>query len=282
MAPEYRPGPPPRQAADYIARKGLRTGWDYREVWREEHAHAFTVANMMSESLLIDVRDSLDAALKEGKPFAAWKKEWAAELSKRGWWGRIDPPDPDDPEAVARADLYISRRLATIWRVNTRQAYQAGVWERGQRSTSHPYLLYRIGPSKEHREQHVEWDGLLLPKDDAFWSVANPSNGWGCKCTSRFVSQRQYERYRDSGIPGVKNGGAAQTKAPNLHPKQYRNKVTGKTHTGYRGIDPASNATPESAAASSSASSTRSRTIGSRKTRYRRVLSACLAQWSTR
>lgn len=56
----------------------------------------------------------------------------AAELSKRGWWGRLPPPDPDDPKAVERANLYVSRRLDVIWRVNTRQAAQAGVWERGQ------------------------------------------------------------------------------------------------------------------------------------------------------
>ena len=38
-----------------------------------------------------------------------------------------------------------------LWRVNMGQAYQAGVRERGQRSISHPYLLCRVGPSREHR-----------------------------------------------------------------------------------------------------------------------------------
>ena len=49
-------GPPPKEAVDYLRRKGVRTGYDYREVWREEHAVAFTVANMMKVSMLTDVQ----------------------------------------------------------------------------------------------------------------------------------------------------------------------------------------------------------------------------------
>ncbi len=233
--PDHLAGPPPREAIDYIRRKRLRTGWDYRDVWREEHARSFTVANMMRLDLLADVQDSLATAQREGKPFEQWRREWVAELSKRGWWGRVAPPDPDDPEARAKADLYVSRRLATIWRVNMGQAYQAGVWERGQRSTSHPYLLYRVGPSRVHRPQHAAWDGTMLPKDDPFWRIANPRNGWGCKCTTRFVSRAQAERYRRDKLPGGKE---LSERRPRLREKTYYNPRSGKTHVGYEGIDP--------------------------------------------
>ena len=237
------PGPPPKEAVDYLRRKGVRTGYDYQEVWREEHTRAFTVANMMKVDLLTDVQASIAKAQEEGWPADKWKKEMADELAKRGWWGRLPPPDPNDPEAVRKANLYISRRLDTIWRVNTRQAAQAGVWERGMRSTSHPWVLYRVGPSKVHREQHLAWDGVLLKKDDPFWGVANPMNGWGCKCYTRFVSQAQYERYRRSGIPqppaaGKKGRKAVQTSSPELRVETYKNKMSGERHTGFKGIDP--------------------------------------------
>lgn len=227
-------GPPPREAIDYLASKGTRTGFSYRDVWREEHAHAFTVAKAMELDLLSDIRDSLTTALEEGKPFEQWRREMTEYLSKRGWWGRKTVTDPRTGEQVV-AQLGSSRRLETIWRVNMGQAYQAGVWERGQRSTSHPYLLYRIGPSREHRLQHVAWDGVVLPKDDPFWSVANPRNGWGCKCSTRFVSRAQYRRYERSGIPGVRR---MKTDRPELREKVYRNKRTGESHVGYDGIDP--------------------------------------------
>ena len=268
---EHPAGPPPREAIDYLRRKGMRAGWDYREVWREEHAHAFTVANMMMIDLLVDVRDSIAAAEEEGTTKERWKQDMTAALRKRGWWGRKE----DDAKAAralkdelrraeakgaeaakiaelkaeiakreAALDLYVSRRLDTIWRVNMWQAAQAGAWERGQRSTSHPYVLYRIGPSKVHREQHEAWNGLLLRKDDPFWSVANPMNGWGCKCYTRFVSEAQRRRYERDGVAGAVVGDgepgkmAVQTDSPTLEPQQYRNTKTGKIHTGYRGIDP--------------------------------------------
>ena len=240
---DYPAGPPPKEAVDYLRRKGVRTGYDYREVWAEEHAHAFTIANMMRLDLLSDVQESIAKAQQEGATAEQWKRGMAAKLAARGWWGRLPPPDPNDPQAVERANLYLSRRLDTIWRVNTRQAAQAGVWERGQRSTSHPYLLYRVGPSKQHREQHLAWDGVLLPKDADFWKVANPMNGWGCKCYTRFVSRAQYRRYVDRGIPQLTPGDGKRglkkviTKEPALHPVPYRNEATGQSHTGYEGID---------------------------------------------
>ena len=225
----YPAGPPPKEAVDYLRRKGVRAGYDYRDIWREEHAVSFTVANMMKLDMLKDVQASITKALEEGTPADKWKKEMTEEMAKRGWWGRYQPPDPKDPKAVAKANLYMSRRLDTIWRVNTRQAAQAGAWQRGQRSFSHPYVLYRVGPSKKHRDQHLAWDGVLLPKDDPFWAVANPMNGWGCKCYTRFVSRAQHRRYQQ--WPDVK------TESPKLQVKSYENDKTGKTHTGFVGID---------------------------------------------
>lgn len=132
-----------------------------------------------------------------------------------------------------------------VWRVNMGQAYQAGVWERGQRSTSHPYLMYRVGPSREHREQHLAWDGLVLPKDDPFWSSHNPRNGWGCKCSTRFVSRSQFQRYERDGITAAPRGDRPpaagkpiQTEAPERKQVEYYNPRTDTTYTGYEGIDP--------------------------------------------
>ena len=131
-------------------------------------------------------------------------------------------------------------------------------WERGQRSTSHPYLLYRIGPFMQgsHCQQHhLAFDGLLLSRDDPFWKVAHPPNGWRCACHTRFVSRSVFARYQRDGIPyppgeappGKKAavgderpnlGKPIKTDRPVLHRAQYRNKDTAQTHMGYEGIEP--------------------------------------------
>ena len=122
--------------------------------------------------------------------------------------------------SVTTACARANPTCCTLWRVNMGQAYQAGVWERGQRSTSHPYLLYRVGPSREHRAQHLAWDGVLLPKDDPFWAVANPRNGWGCKCSIRFVSRAQHRRYVRAGITYPSQGDQPPGRGNLLKPKR--------------------------------------------------------------
>ena len=234
-APPGAPAPPvPREAIDYLRRKRVRTGWSHEDVWREEHAMAFTVAKMMNVDLLRDVQRSLIVAQQQGTTFEQWRKEMEQKMSASGWWGAKEVVDPKDGKKVI-AQLGSSRRLRTIWAVNTGQAYQAGIWERGSKSSSHPFILYRLGPSKVHRAQHERWDGLMLPKEDPFWRAAFPRNGWGCKCTARFVSRAQAERYRREGLPG---GGKPRETPPKLRRVDYTNSRTGEVRRGIDGIDP--------------------------------------------
>ena len=118
------------------------------------------------------------------------------------------------------------------------------MWARPDRGRAHRGRLLRaIGVGGRHREQHLAWDGVLLPKDADFWKVANPMNGWGCKCYTRFVSRAQHRRYVDRGIPQLTPGDGKRglkkviTEEPALHPVPYRNEATGQSHTGYSGID---------------------------------------------
>ena len=199
---EPRPAPPvPTEAVDYLRRKKVRQGYHYDEVWREEHWNSFTVAKAMEDDLLSDIQGSIAGAIEEGVPFEKWREEMTERLGKRGWWGYQVEAEPDE-EQRAKLEANLSRRLQTIWHVNTTQAYQAGIWERGMRSPAHPYVLYSVGPSVKHREQHLAWHGTLLPRDDPFWAIAAPMNGWGCKCSVRFVSRAARERYLRDKIPG--------------------------------------------------------------------------------
>ena len=221
------PGPVPREALAYFRAKDLRPGFDYRDVWGQEHAHAFTVAKAIQLDVLDDLREAASEALAEGKTFRQFSKDLTPTLQKKGWWGKKEQLDPKTGE-LRTVQLGSPRRLRTIYRSNLRAARAAGQWQRIQRTmATHPYLLYELGPSERHRPQHVAWAGTLLPADDPWWQTHFTPNGWGCKCRVRQVSRREAQR----------RGG--ETTRPPDDPVEWTNTRTGEVQTVDRGLDPA-------------------------------------------
>lgn len=248
--PGFRFNPfPPKEALGYFQRKGWAVGFDYRDVWRQQHAAAFTVAKATTMDVLGSIREAVDKALKEGQTFRQFQKELTPTLQALGWWGVKDVIDPLTGEKRP-AQLGSPRRLKTIYDANLRTAYAAGDWERAQRARdSHPYLLYQLGPSKEHRLQHVAWQGLLLPQDDPWWDTHFPPNGWGCKCWTRAISHHEAERLIQEGTPDttapllpgghrVRRMIPVRTKAPPIRYRGWINTRTGQVEQVPEGIDP--------------------------------------------
>lgn len=224
--PAARPGPIPEEALAYFRRKEIVPGWDYRDVWRGEHRAAFTVAKMMRRDLLASVRESIDAAIANGVPYADWSRDIEPMLADAGWWGRGESTDPKTGETRV-VQLGSPRRLDTIYRTNMRVARAAGQWSRMTRTAdTHPFAVYELGPSAEHRAEHAAWAGTVLPLDNPWWDTHAPPNGWGCKCRMRQLSRRAAER-----LGGV-------TAAPPITTVEWRNKRTGKTERVPAGIDP--------------------------------------------
>jgi uncharacterized protein with gpF-like domain len=190
----------PKAATAYIKNKKLTPAFSYKDVWKEEHAVGFTVAKALQLDVLTDLHNAVINAVEHGQSFDTFKKNIKPLLQQKGWWGKKEMIDPLTGAAV-NAQLGSDRRLKTIFRVNTRSAYQKGQYERAMESVIHPYFMYRIGPSANHREDHVAWDGLILPKTDPFWDSHFPPNGWGCKCYTRAVTETKKKEYEQGGIP---------------------------------------------------------------------------------
>ena len=235
----------PQEALSFLKGKELRIGFSYEDVWKEEHAKAFTVAKCMELDLLKDIHDSLTGAIAEGVPYKTWAKDISKTMVNKGWWGLQEMTDPLTGE-VKTVQLGSPRRLETIFNVNMRSSYNVGAYSQAMGSESHPYLMYRIGSSKKHREDHVSWDGLVLPKSDPWWEKHMPPNGWGCKCYVRAVSEARFKRLKDTGIVDEQKRTYGKplsykpikTKAPMDIPKPYVNRRKGETYVGVRGIDP--------------------------------------------
>jgi hypothetical protein len=241
----------PKEALDYIKNKKLKFGFSYKDVWREEHATAFTVAKAMQLDVLSDLHNAVTDAMEKGQSFESFKKNIKPLLRKKGWsgeerwWGKKEVFDPHTKKMVT-AQLGSDRRLKTIYNVNMRSAYQKGQYDRAMKSDLHPYFVYLLGPSKEHREEHVKWRGLILPKDDPWWDAHFPPNGWGCKCYTRAVSEARKKQYEENGIPSAPrldgSGGKnvpARTQAPPDRMRYFYNDRKRCLEAVPGGVDPA-------------------------------------------
>ena len=236
----------PKQALDYIKNKKLKPAFSYKDVWNEEHAAAFTVAKAMQLDVLSDIKNAVEKAIENGMTFEQFKKELKLTLMQKGWWGRKEMTDPLTGETV-NAQLGSDRRLKTIYSTNLRSAYQKGQYDRTMQSDAHPYLMYRIGASVHHREQHLRYNNLILPKDDPLWNSIFPPNGYGCKCYTVAVTEARKQRYEQSGIPYYNPDTQktvrlpVQTTAPKVSYKVYENVRKGIIERMPAGITPGFN-----------------------------------------
>lgn len=240
-------GPVPVEVLRYWRSKGIRPGFDYRDVWEEEHDTAFTAAKIMREDVLGALRTSLDEAVSRGTPYETWRRQIGAELERLGFWGEQSVTDPVTGEERV---IDVPRRLATIFETNMRTARAAGQWERIQRTKrTSPFLVYLVGPSLRHREEHLAWHGLCLHADDPFWETHFPPNGYGCKCHIRQVTARERDRMLDQGVPsptrkrnedGTTSDERAplRTEAPEVVLVPWENRRTGVTEMVPEGIQP--------------------------------------------
>lgn len=241
----------PQKALDYIKQKKLKIGFDYQDVWNEEHLTAFTAAKVMQLDILQDMKESIEKAIENGETLEQFKKNLLPILYQKGWCSSTQGAGKqliEDPITKEIKEVYIDTpsRLKTIYETNLRSAYMKGRFDRAYNSTLHPYLMYRIGPSKNHRKEHLEWDGLILDKNDPFWLSHNPPNGWGCKCYTVAISKARKEKYEKEGIPTADGDGQTKkikvkTQRPKIEYTTYINKRNGTISKVAKGVDPAFN-----------------------------------------
>lgn len=222
---------PSTSALEFLKRKKLAPSFDYRDVWQQEHSINFTVTKAMQLDVLEDINSAIIDAVAEGKTLYQFKKDLTPTLVKKGWWGEQEQTDPLTGEKKL-VQLGSPHRLKTIYRTNMRTARAAGQWGRADKhKKTHPYLLYELGPSQNHRDEHVGWAGIILPIDDPWWQTHYPPNGFGCKCRVRSVSKHEYQDL-------IKTKQYLTT-APSITLKEWINKRTGEVEHIPQGIHPA-------------------------------------------
>ncbi|MBI1262959.1 MAG: phage head morphogenesis protein [Rhizobiales bacterium] len=223
---------PPAEAIKYFEGKGYKLGYSWQDTWQEEHARAFTVAKAMRYDILQDIRQAMDAAIRDGTTFEDFKKRLTPVLQEKGWWGRALVADPLTGEE-RNVQLGSTRRLGIIFDTNMRTSYAAGHWERIQKTkAARPYLMYVAVLDGRTRPQHRAWNAIILPVDHPFWETHYPPNGWKCRCQVLQLSQRDLE---NMGL-GVSSDADIEDFLSNT--SEFRNNRTGEVTKVPAGIDP--------------------------------------------
>ncbi|WP_425072577.1 phage minor head protein [Sagittula sp. S175] len=165
-----------RPFAEQVAAWQLRLGtllptqrWD--DVWKDSHDRAFMVAGAMKADLLADLAGAVGKAIEEGASIQAFRADFDRIVAKRGWHGWTG-------EGTKAGEAW---RTRVIYTTNMRSTYAAGRWAQLV-AGGFKFLVYRHSGATEPREQHLAWDGLILPVDHPFWATHFPPNGWGCGC----------------------------------------------------------------------------------------------------
>lgn len=220
----------PTDAIDAFAKRGLLLpSFRWQEIWQDEHARGFAVAGVMRLDVLALIRQHVAEAVEKGLDLDTFRKGLRGQLVRKGYWGDVEITDPSTGEV--RTTKFDERRLELIFQTNMRQSQSAGRWVRGMRVPGAKFVHYRTMGDHLVRKEHRAWDNLVLPAEHPFWQTHLPPNGWRCRCTWGFISEKGIQQLRDAGIK-------LKTEAPDVQWVEFLNKVTGRTERVPRGIDP--------------------------------------------
>ncbi|WP_168189593.1 phage head morphogenesis protein [Limnobaculum zhutongyuii] len=186
----YAIGVPPAKAIEYFESKGYAVGFNWHDVEASAHASAFTVAGILKQDILEDIRNSLNEHLKNGGTYSDFQKQIIPILEKKGWLGSGLVADSD---GVLQGKRVQPRRLETIYRTNMQAAYNAGRYqEQLSNKDSRPYLERVAIADSRTRPAHLSLNGFIAHIDDPVWAILYPPDGYRCRCRAR--SGRDVER----------------------------------------------------------------------------------------
>lgn len=215
MPPGIKPQARPfEEAARFFREKVNLPTEKYTDLMGGMHSRAFVIAGGMKSEFLSDMHGSILSALKEGRTIADFRKDFDGIVKKHGWSYKGNR----------------GWRTATIFNTNIRTAHSAGRYAQMTSPAvlkARPYFKYIGGLSANPRPEHLEWNGTILPADDAWWASHFTPNGWGCKCQVTSLSRREMER-----------DGLKVSKRPDNGTYEWTNPHTGEVTEVPVGIDP--------------------------------------------
>ncbi|SLM64008.1 phage head morphogenesis protein [Dickeya aquatica] len=183
----YAIGLKPEEAIRYFESKGYTIGFNWHDVEARTHATAFTVAGILKQDVLEDIRGGLNHALANGETLEQFRRRLTPVLEQRGWFGRGLKADED---GVLEGKKLTPRRLKTIFETNMQAAYNAGRYEEQMANVAFRPYFQRFAVIDTHtRPKHAALNGYTARADDPVWRFMYPPDGYHCRCRIRALSQ---------------------------------------------------------------------------------------------
>ena len=198
----FKIGQTPEQAVEFLRQKKMLAAKVFTKDLKESAlARAATIARLSSAEMTKDIYQSLETAMREGKPLHQWKKELVGEFERKGWLAGHDKKISKGIDGKLLADpktgeyFGTPRRLNTIYRVNMQTAYSAARYQRLRDNVDNrPYWQYSAVGDARTRPAHLALSGKIYRYDDPFWTTFYPPNGFNCRCTVIALSDRDLAR----------------------------------------------------------------------------------------
>jgi len=176
----------PAQAIAYLKKKDPRivmTSAEFAELAAEARGAAFTIAGVTKLDMLQDALDAVEASLKNGDEFYAFKKELMKRMGKRGW------------AAFIEGNQITSARLKLIYRQNAQNAFQAGrITAQKKTIALRPWWQYNAVIDGNTTQECSQLDGKVFRADDTFWLNNYPPRHMGCRGGVTTLSDRDMQR----------------------------------------------------------------------------------------
>lgn len=206
-----------KEAHEFLRQKVSLPTQVWTDTLHQAHDRAFVIAGADSVALVEDMRSALEKAMRGGGGLEAFRRSFDEIVEREGWsykGGR-------------------NWRTRVIYDTNLRTAHMAGRLKQMRDPDvvkARPYWRYVHGETREPkqpRDEHLAWDGMVLPHDDPVWKMIYPPNGWKCSCGVVTVSEAGLKRL----------GKTEPDPSPKLNYRSVKDPTTGDRVRVPKGVD---------------------------------------------
>ncbi|ECG1391438.1 TPA_asm: phage head morphogenesis protein [Salmonella enterica subsp. houtenae serovar 45:g,z51:-] len=190
----YAIGLKPEEAIKYFESKGYAIGFNWHDVDARAHATSFTVAGVLKQDILEDIRQAQQAHIDNGGTLRDFERQLTPVLTRKGWLADKARLVADD-DGVLEGKQLTPRRLRTIFETNMQAAYGAGRYAEQMANAEFRPIWERVAVMDSHtRPRHAALNGFTARYDDPVWQFMYPPDGYHCRCRIRARTEADAER----------------------------------------------------------------------------------------